>query len=129
MPPTDEGKVFNTEEFRGENGYRFRIYSRPATVAVYAFAGILNTQTEEFRPYVMGLTRGIVVGPNETVTNVQIFMTRQLSTSLTVWLEDAPLADRERALTNLQCFPPGAEADGTRENMRRQHTADAVFDD
>jgi hypothetical protein len=89
---TDQA-VLDTEEFRGTNGYEFRIYSRPAAVAVYALAGILNESTREFRPYVMGVTRGVVVGPGETVSGVQVYMTRRLSTGLSVVLEDPPRAD------------------------------------
>jgi len=88
-----DGTVYDTEEFRGLNGYQFRIYSRPSAVAVYALAGILNTATEEFQPYVLGVARGVVVGPDETVSGVQVYMTRQLSANLSVVLEDAPEAD------------------------------------
>jgi hypothetical protein len=41
----------------------------------------------------MGVTRGIVVGPDETVTGVQVLMTRQMSRNLSIDLENAPLAD------------------------------------
>lgn len=93
MSTGEGGTVYDTEEYRGTNGYRFSIYTRPAAVAVYALAGILNTVTGEFRPYVMGVTRGVVVGPDEVVSGVQIYMTRQLGTSLSVVLEEPPVAD------------------------------------
>lgn len=98
MEPGIDGVVFNSEEFIGLNGYRFSIYASPGTMAVYAFAGLatIDPETEDivaFTPYAMGLTRGIVVGPEETVTGVQVLITRQMSRTLEIELENAPLAD------------------------------------
>ncbi len=104
IEPSADGVVFNTDEYVGINGYRFRIYAIPGTVAVYSFAGLGRlsnpadpTSIIEFVPYVMGLTRGIVVGPEETVRGVQVLMTRQMSQTLEVELENAPLADESGA--------------------------------
>jgi hypothetical protein len=98
MEPGVDGVVFNSADFIGINGYRFSIYASPGTMAVYAFAGLatLDPETQDivgFTPYAMGLTRGIVVGPEETVTGVQVLVTRQMSRNLTIELENAPLAD------------------------------------
>lgn len=98
--PGAEGTVFNRAEYIGVNGYRFRIYASPGTHTVYAMAGIgrvADVRNPEppiydFVPFVMGVTRGIVVGPGESVQNVQVLMTRQMSRTLSVELENAPLA-------------------------------------
>ena len=101
IEPGAEGKVLNTPEYIGINGYRFRIYAAPGTVAVYAFAGLarvsnpdepLNTIID-FVPYAMGLTRGVVVGPDETVRGINVLMTRQMSETVEVELQNAPVAD------------------------------------
>ncbi len=101
IEPGVEGVVYNSAEFVGDNGYRFRIYSVPGTVAVYSFAGLgtlarpgdTSSEIIDFVPYVMGVARGVVVGPDETVTGIQVLMTRQMSQNITIDLENAPLAD------------------------------------
>jgi hypothetical protein len=93
--------VFNTPEFMGPNGYRFSLYSSSGTVAVYAVAGLgiqLNPGEtppviEQFVPYVMGVARGVVVGPDETVGPVLVYMTRQMHRDISVVLDEPPLAD------------------------------------
>lgn len=94
-------RVLNTTEFMGPNGYVFSMYSSPGTVAVYAMAGLgiqtnpgeLPPRIEHFVPYVMGVARGVVVGADETVDGVLVYMTRQMHRNLSVVLEDPPLAD------------------------------------
>lgn len=101
MAPGADGVVFNSADFIGINGYRFSIYAAPGTMAVYAFAGLATmdgsgqsaSNVVEFVPYAMGVARGIVVGPDETVTGVQVLMTRQMSRNIDIQLVNAPLAD------------------------------------
>lgn len=101
MEPGVEGVVFNTAEFIGLNGYSFSIYAAPGTMAVYAFAGLATMSGEgssssnivDFVPYAMGVARGIVVGPDESVRGVHVLMSRQMSWNIDVELLDAPVAD------------------------------------
>lgn len=58
----------------GTLGYPYSIFVRPAGMAVYALAGLENTVTGEFRPYVMGVARNVLAGPAQTVTGVDIIM-------------------------------------------------------
>ncbi len=74
----------------GELGYPFRIFSRLGGLAVYALAGLENTETQEFRPYLMGIARGILVGPGRDVEGVEVVMDIPLDHFLTVQLEDVP---------------------------------------
>jgi hypothetical protein len=57
-----------------ELGYPYRIFARPAGLAVYALAGLENPTEGQFIPYVMGVARNVLAGPGETVTGVDIVM-------------------------------------------------------
>src|SRR5688572_10676589 len=58
----------------GERGYPYSVFARPAALAVYALAGLENTSTGRFVPYVMGIARNVLAGPGETVSGVDILM-------------------------------------------------------
>jgi len=83
-------QVKNTEFYEGDYGYRFECFVRPEAVAVYAIAGIENTETGEFTPYAFGIARNIIAGPGERISGVYIYMTHELNTPLTVRLDDPP---------------------------------------
>lgn len=57
-----------------EFGYPYRIFARPAGLAVYALAGLENPTTSQFIPYVMGVARNVLAGPGETVSGIDIVM-------------------------------------------------------
>lgn len=57
-----------------ELGYPYRIFARPAGLAVFALGGLENLGTGQFIPYVMGVTRNVLAGPGETVRGVNIIM-------------------------------------------------------
>ncbi|MBN8611292.1 MAG: IPT/TIG domain-containing protein [Deltaproteobacteria bacterium] len=57
-----------------EVGYPYRIFARPAGLAVYALAGLENPTEGQFIPYVMGVARNVLAGPGETVTGVNLVM-------------------------------------------------------
>jgi hypothetical protein len=57
-----------------ELGYPYRIFARPAGLAVYALAGLENPTAGQFIPYVMGVARNVLAGPGETVTGVDVVM-------------------------------------------------------
>lgn len=70
-PPEGEGWI----------GYPYRIFARPAGLAVYALAGLERppspsrpTERAQFIPYVMGVARNVLAGPGETETGVNIIM-------------------------------------------------------
>jgi hypothetical protein len=63
-----------TEESLDANGFPFRIFARPAGLAVYALAGLEETGTGRFAPYVMGVARNVLAGPGETVRGVRVTM-------------------------------------------------------
>ncbi len=74
----------------GSLGYPYRIFVRPAALAVYALAGLENRTTGEFLPYVMGVARNVLAGPGEEVPDVQIVMDIPLDHFLDVRLQDLP---------------------------------------
>lgn len=82
--------LYDTEEYRGENGYTYRIRSRNGAVAVYAIAGIYSSETNSFTPYAFGVRRGVMVSPGERVEDADIMMVTPLDETVFVALEEAP---------------------------------------
>jgi hypothetical protein len=78
----------------GESGYLYRIFARPAGLAVYALAGLENRDTGEFIPYVMGIARNVLAGPGEDVDDVDIIMDIPLDHTLDVDITDLPAEAR-----------------------------------
>jgi len=78
----------------GMRGYPYRIFVRPSGMAVYALAGLENTVTAEFIPYVMGVARNVLAGPGETVSNIDVVMDIPLDHSVDVRLSGLPMAAR-----------------------------------
>lgn len=74
----------------GERGYPYSIFARPAGLAVYALAGLEETATGRFIPYVMGITRNVLAGPGQVVTNVDIVMDIPLDHYVEVQLGELP---------------------------------------
>ncbi len=91
----------------GDMGYPYRIFARPAGLAVYALAGLENTQTQSFIPYVMGIARNVLAGPGEEVSNINITMDIPLDHTLPVRLADLP----DRARTGPDRFKVTADID------------------
>lgn len=73
-------------------GYGYAIYSRPAGLAIYALSGLERSDTGEFVPYVMGVTRDVVVAPGESRDDVDIEMNLLLERTQEVQLEKVPAA-------------------------------------
>ena len=71
-------------------GYAYSIFVRPGAFALYAVAGVENTSTGEFVPYVMGVTRGVLAGPGDRVQDVRIVMDIPLDHRLSVQLDGLP---------------------------------------
>ncbi len=71
-------------------GYRYSLFVRPGAFAVYAVAGVENETSGEFTPYVMGVTRGVLVGPGDRAENVRIVMDIPLDHRLSVEVGGLP---------------------------------------
>jgi len=78
----------------GELGYPYRIFARPAGLAVYAVAGLENTETGNFIPYVMGVARNVLAGPGEEVRGVNVVMNIPLDHAVDVLLSGLPMPVR-----------------------------------
>ena len=91
----------------GTRGYPYRIFARPASLAVYALAGVEHQITGEFTPYVMGVGRNVLAGPGDEVEGVEIIMNIPLDHTLDVRLEDIP----QEARTGPDRFRVNADLD------------------
>jgi hypothetical protein len=76
------------------DGYPFRIFARPGGFAVYALAGLEENSSGRFVPYVMGIARNILVGPGDTLSDVDIVMDIPLDHYVDVELGARPPAVR-----------------------------------
>jgi len=74
----------------GQRGFKYKIFARPAGLAVYALCGLERTDNHEFTPYVMGLARNVVTAPGEENENVDVVMDVALDHELSVSLQDYP---------------------------------------
>lgn len=88
-PDTVHRLVEETAE-QGVHGYPYRILVRPAALAVYAIAGLEDTESGELIPYVMGVARDVIAAPSEEVEDVDIPMDIPLDRSLDVRLSSLP---------------------------------------
>lgn len=74
----------------GVYGYAYRIFARPAGLAVYALSGLERRDTGEFIPYVMGIARDVLTAPGEETTGVDIRMDIPLDREQQVQLGGLP---------------------------------------
>ncbi|GAB5550380.1 MAG: hypothetical protein SangKO_101400 [Sandaracinaceae bacterium] len=94
------------ESPQGRSGYPYSIFARPAGLAVYALAGLEQTSTGRFIPYVMGVARNVLAGPGQTITGVDIVMNIPLDHYLEVEVTGLPMEtprgpDRFRLQANI----------------------------
>jgi hypothetical protein len=85
-------RLTETTAETGQRGYKYKIFARPAGLAVYALAGIERTDSGEFTPYIMGLARNVVTAPGEENENVDMDMDISLDRELSVSLQNYPEA-------------------------------------
>lgn len=83
-------KLVETTAETGQRGYKYKIFARPAGLAVYALCGIERTDNQEFTPYVMGVARNVVTAPGEENEDVDITMDIALDRELSVSLQNYP---------------------------------------
>ena len=74
----------------GTRGHPYRIFARPAGLAVYALSGLERRDTGAFIPYVMGVTRDVVTAPGAESSGVDIYMDIPLDRELQVTLAHLP---------------------------------------
>lgn len=77
--------------------WEFSVNSRPGAYAVVALAGLYDPAQDPagdgvhgFQPFAMGVTRGVLVGPGESVTNVDVVVNIPLDAAAHVVLDDPP---------------------------------------
>jgi hypothetical protein len=83
-------RIVENESPLGERGYPYRIFARPAGLAVYAIAGLERIDSGELTPYVMGVTRDLVTAPGEELPGIDIHMTLALDRMLDVDVDEVP---------------------------------------
>ena len=116
-------------------GYPYRIFARPAALAVYALAGLENTSTGEFIPYVMGVARNVLGGPGEEVEDVHVIMEIPLDHTLDVRVDGLPMEartgpDRFRVDAYIDLGGEGVivrEVNGEEFDVVRGRTAESPF--
>jgi hypothetical protein len=74
----------------GVHGHPYRIFARPAGLAVYALSGLERRDTGEFIPYVMGVARDVLTAPGAEATGVDIYMNIPLDRELQVAFSNLP---------------------------------------
>jgi len=77
-----------------ERGYPYRIFVRPGSMAVYALAGLENTVTGEFIPYIMGIARNVLAGPGEEILDRDMIMNITLDRAVDVVITEIPAPGR-----------------------------------
>lgn len=91
--PDPMGTTARLTEFTaeaGNRGFKYKIFARPAGLAVYALCGLERIDNGQFTPYVMGLARNVVTSPGEENTGVDVVMDVSLDRELAVTLADYP---------------------------------------
>lgn len=89
--PGDGGTVLEVvQPGYGGRGYPFSITGRPAAMAIYAIAGIENTRTQRFTPYIMGVARNVLGAPRAEITRVMVNMNIPLDHQTQVVVEALP---------------------------------------
>ena len=89
-PTGTTARLTETTAELGTHGFKYRIFARPAGLAVYALAGIERTDNGQFTPYVMGLARNVVTSPGEENESVDVLMDIPLDRELSVSLAGYP---------------------------------------
>ncbi len=103
--PTQNAAMFmaRVEERVGEGyagrGYPFQLVARPASLAVYALAGIENIATRRFTPWVMGVARSVLGAPRAEITDIIVDMNIPLDHVTPLTVEDYPAAAGEAGPT------------------------------
>ncbi len=86
---TQMNRVLETDP-TGSLGYPYSIFARPAGMAVYALAGLEETATGRFIPYVMGVARSVLAGPGQNITGVNVIMDIPLDRFLELEVAELP---------------------------------------
>jgi hypothetical protein len=80
--------------------WEFEAYARPSATAVVAIAGLYDPMLDPsgrgvtgFEPFAMGVARGVLVGPGETVVGVDVVINIPLDGTAQVTLDAPPALD------------------------------------
>lgn len=80
--------------------WEFDAWTRPAATALVAIAGLYDPERDPsgtgstgFEPFAMGVTRGVLVGPGETVLGVDIVVNIPLDAALNIQLDEPTALD------------------------------------
>jgi len=80
-----------------KTAWQFEVFARPRALAVVAIAGLYDPANDPsglgvtgFEPFAMGVARGILVGPGENVTGIDIVVNIPLDTAVQVDLDKPP---------------------------------------
>jgi len=128
-------RVVEETSSRGERGYPYKIFARPAGLAVYAVSGLERRDTGEFMPYAMGVTRDVVAGPGEDLTEIDIVVDIPLDREVQVALSNLPPPaprgpDQFRVLTHIDLGGQGVivrEVNGQSLDMVTSFTSADLF--
>jgi hypothetical protein len=88
-PPSADMQAIIDFTDSGATAWAFSKYVRPGSVTVWALAGLYNQSDDSFEPYALGLNRGVVVGPGETV-NLDVIVNTPLTEKVDLKLKDLP---------------------------------------
>lgn len=86
--PTDLATI-DFDPAAGLTGWPYTLYTRFGNLAIYAVAGLYNSKTKDFRPYALGITRGVVAGPGDRL-RVDVIVDMPLADALKVELREVP---------------------------------------
>lgn len=75
-----------------DEGGEYLVFTNAGLHATYAVMGILETQTQTFTPYLMGVKRGITASPDQPATDEHIILDMHLDLTVPITI-DSPLSE------------------------------------
>ena len=97
-PLPDPSGTIDFEAGQGVTGWPYSLYVRPGNLALYALAGIYTRSSDSFRPYAMGLVRGIVTAPGDQ-QRVDIIIDIPLTEKVELVLKSPPSSFQAHSAT------------------------------
>jgi hypothetical protein len=79
----------------GRTSWDFSLTTRSAALAVVAVAGLYDEADGTFTPFALGVARGLLLGPGETKSNVNVNIDIPLDSIMEVGLDQPPPLDTE----------------------------------
>jgi hypothetical protein len=98
--PARRSRRSTTRSIPQRLAWPYEVSARPGALAVVAIAGLYDSALDPdgngndgFEPFAMGVARGVLVGPGEDKTGVDIVVNVPLDSALRVELRDPPALD------------------------------------